>query len=505
MKEPCKEIIAQFKNRRVLVIGDALLDTYITGFLQKLCREAPAPVLTVEEQKHYCGGAANTAINTAALGAETSLLTVLGNDDNGKILLKKLNQNGINTSHILLDPGRKTIAKRRLIASGTILVRADEGDTTPVSPETGHRLRRILRAAAFQADVIILSDYGFGVLNTALIQAIREVRRKKDIPLIIDSRNLEKFKKLSPTGVKPNYEESIALLRLPAVPQAERLAQLRKYGRKLLEITGACCVAATMDQDGTLVFETGRKAFHISCMPGDPKKAIGAGDTYISAFSLALGSEARARTAAVIAGAAASVVIRKEGTGICSAGELQACFTAHHKYIESLAALACKVKEMRKARQRVVFTNGCFDILHRGHVTMLERAKALGDVLVVGLNTDESIKRVKGADRPINTLEDRIAVLEGLQSVTYLVAFEEDLPEHILRIVKPDIYVKGRTYTTDELPEASLVKKLGGEVKILPLACRSSTTELIRRIRMPYNFKKYGPIRRYHSRKIRME
>jgi len=479
------KIIDQFKEFKVIVIGDAILDTYIKGTTERVCREAPAPVIAVQEEEHNCGGAANTAINVAALGAQTYFLTVIGKDHDGKVLMKALSSHGVNTNGIIRDNARKTLAKKRVTASANILLRFDEGDTGEVRSSTQLKLCEQLRIWATDADAIILSDYGYGIITSALIETVQTIRKNRDLVLIVDSRDLKKFSTLSPTAVKPNYEEMVQLLNLSKLSGSKRVAQVKKKGNELLERTGARFVMATLDADGILVFEADQKEQHITCTPHDNKNAIGAGDTFIGALTLALCANAEAKTAADIASAAASIVIQKEDTAICSAVELKSYFSGDPKYIMSLDDLAKKVEEMRKANKKVVFTNGCFDILHPGHISLLSRANALGDVLIVGLNTDRSIRKIKGKDRPINTLKDRIAVLASLQSIDYLIAFDEDYPKSILKVLQPDIYVKGKTYTSDELPEATLVKKMGGDVKLLPLRYSFSTTQLIEKIREP--------------------
>ncbi|HYH57101.1 MAG TPA: D-glycero-beta-D-manno-heptose 1-phosphate adenylyltransferase, partial [Anseongella sp.] len=353
------------------------------------------------------------------------------------------------------------------------------------------RLNEKLQALVKSMDAIILSDYACGLITGPLIETIKRLR-PPGMPLIVDSRELQKFRHLHPTAVKPNYEETVKLLNLPVLQQGARVAQIRSKGKKLLELTGADCVAATMDASGTFLFEKDRHPYRIPCVPRDNDKAIGAGDTFISALTMAICSGAGPRTAMEIASAAAAIVLGKEDTGICSEIELRSYFRGNPKYLLNLADLEKKAQEFKKAHKRIVFTNGYFDILHRGHVSLLNRAKQLGDVLVVGLNSDNSIKRIKGSDRPINQLEDRLAVLAGLESVDYLVSFEGDSPTDLLKVLKPDVFVKGKTYTEAALPEAALVRELGGVVKILPLALRFSTSQLIERIRRPNKPNQYA-------------
>jgi D-beta-D-heptose 7-phosphate kinase/D-beta-D-heptose 1-phosphate adenosyltransferase len=483
MKDQLKNLIEDFRKFKVLVIGDSILDTYIKGSTDRICREAPVPVINVLEYEHDCGGAANTAINAAALGAETFFLSVIGKDESGKELLEVLKRNKVNVKYIIKEQGRSTIAKKRITASSNILLRIDDGNTGPVSENSQEELNRIIKNIYKSVDAIIISDYGYGVINKSLILTIQKIRDKRQNILVIDSKDLYRFKCLRPTVVKPNYEESIKLLQLPKLLGNERVNQISANEKKLFEVTGSQYIAATLDAEGTILFEKGKKALRIFSIPQDHKKAIGAGDTFISAITLAICSGASAPIATEIASAAAGIVIQKDGTVVCGINELKLHFNENKKCSLSLTELKHKVQEMKDEGKKIVFTNGCFDILHRGHINFLNKAKDFGDVLIVGINNDESINRIKGEDRPINKLQDRIAVLAALHHVDFLIPFNEDTPDEIIRALKPDVFVKGGNYTMESIPEAALIKKLGGEIRIIPFALKRSTTLLIRKIR----------------------
>jgi D-beta-D-heptose 7-phosphate kinase/D-beta-D-heptose 1-phosphate adenosyltransferase len=259
--------------------------------------------------------------------------------------------------------------------------------------------------------------------------------------------------------------------------------QLLSQEKQLLERTGAACVAATLDADGALVLRKGQRPVRLNAVPRDNKNSIGAGDTFISAMTLALACGQDGRQAAELGAAAAAVIMQKEGTAVCTNEELKACFRSNPKRVYDLKALAELVRARQKAGKRVVFTNGCFDILHTGHVTLLNKARSLGDLLIVGINSDASIRKVKGEDRPINTLEDRLTVLSALQSVDYLVSFDEDTAVSLVAALRPDLFVKGATYSGKTLPEAPVVEGYGGQVVILPPFSDGSTARLIEKIR----------------------
>jgi len=483
MKENLSDIIEQFKNLKVLVLGDAILDTYVQGAPDRVSREAPVMVFNVDEQAHQCGGAANTAINVAALGAKTYFFTVLGKDTSSRELIDILKKYGVDTNSILRDKGRTTIAKKRIIAASHQLMRIDEGTTTNISASCEEELLSKIAALYTDIDAIILSDYGYGVITNNVINGIKKITTDSNKPLVVDGRDVSRFKSLKPDAVKPNYEETIHLLNIEKANH-NRAEQVQAHTKKLHEITGANKVAVTLDVDGVLFLEKGKPPHRILAAPQDNKNAIGAGDTFISALTLSLAAKAKGQVAAQLAAAAAAVVVQKEGTVGCSNAELKSYFTAVPKYLSQTGQLAEIVKELKKQGKKIVFTNGCFDIIHKGHINLLSKAREAGDVLIVAVNNDNSIRKLKGADRPINNLEDRITVLAGLQSIDYLIAFEEESPVELLKEVRPAVFVKGGTYTETTLPESPLLKKLNCEVKIVSHIEEHSTTQLINKIQL---------------------
>ncbi len=252
------------------------------------------------------------------------------------------------------------------------------------------------------------------------------------------------------------------------------------------EQTGARIVAVTLDADGAIILERGRPPYRTYARPTHHSRAAGAGDTFAAALALGLAAGAETPAAADLASAAAAVVVGRDGTAACSSRELRERIAAGDKPVDDPSDLAARLSEHRRQGRRIVFTNGCFDILHRGHISYLSLAKSLGDVLVVGVNSDDGIRRLKGPSRPINALEDRMGVLAALSCVDLIVPFDEDTPCELIRVVRPDVFVKGGDYTRDRLPEAAIVEELGGAVQILPYLADRSTTDMIERIRRAY-------------------
>ncbi len=489
------DIIDSFAGMRAVVIGDAMLDVYLEGTTNRLCREAPVPVVSIAAQKLAPGGASNTAVNLRSLGAEVTLLSVVGSDPDAALLRATLQERSVPVDNLLAHPFRRTLAKRRVIAAGHMLVRYDEGSTGALDEQTEQALIARLASLFRQADALVISDYGYGVLTPRVVQLIADLQAKSPRVIVADAKNLGLYRGVGVTAVKPNYGEAVGLLGLDKLDGAcARAEQIGPYGEQILDATGARLAAITLDSEGALVFERGSLPYRTYAQPNPDSHAAGAGDTFVSALALALVAGADRQAAAELASAAAGVVVRRDGTTVCSAGELREYFTLGDKFVSDVAQLVSRLETERRGCRRVVFTNGCFDILHSGHIAYLNRAKALGDLLVLGVNTDESVQRLKGPSRPINGLKDRVQVLSGLSSVDYITAFGEDTPVELIRVIRPDVFVKGGDYTRETLPEAALVEELGGAVQILPYMEDHSTTSMIARIREAYDDKHPDPV-----------
>jgi D-beta-D-heptose 7-phosphate kinase/D-beta-D-heptose 1-phosphate adenosyltransferase len=485
MSSDLLHLIDSWTSLTVLVIGDAILDSYLNGSTDRLCREAPAPVVAIQQQLDVPGGAANTATNLASLGGRTVFLSVIGADAEGDRLQQALEQRGVSTAHLVRSDQRKTLAKQRVLAGSQILVRLDQGSTEDLSAEMEQQMIVHLNEQFPQCDAVVISDYNYGILTPRLLHALESLQKQFPKTLVIDSRHLHTYHQFGATAVKPNYDEAIHLLGL-SKQQHDRAEQIEPYGDRLLNLTGAAIVAVTLDAEGAIVFERGNSPVRTYARPMPQNQTSGAGDTFISALTLALASAASTTTASTLASAATAIIVRQSGTTACRAEELrQFIIDAHSpgKLILDQSDLATYVQQYRSAGRRIVFTNGCFDILHPGHVAYLSQAKVLGDVLIIGVNSDESVRQLKGEGRPVNPLSDRLTVLSALSCVDHVIPFGDRTPHDLIRIICPDVYVKGGDYTRDTLPEADLVEELGGAVRILPYVDNRSTTRLIHQIR----------------------
>jgi D-beta-D-heptose 7-phosphate kinase / D-beta-D-heptose 1-phosphate adenosyltransferase len=484
VSESLRQVIDRFTGLNVLVIGEVMLDAYLDGTTRRLCQEAPVPVIDLKTRQDRPGGAANSAVNARALGARVSLCSVIGDDAEGALLRKSLHKQRIETTNLLTELGRKTLAKHRVSAGNHLFVRFDQGCTGPIASEVEAALIARIESAWAEADAVVISDYNYGIFTPAVVAKLATLQANAPRVVVADSRRLETFRGVRPTAVKPNYEETLGLLNGSAPdPHRARAEWMMAQGPRILELTGARIAAVTIDAEGALVFEHDRPPYRTYAVPRRSSRTSGAGDTFVATLALALAAGAETPAAADLASAASAVVVEKKGTASCGAAELIGRVTSPGKVLKSLDELKASLRRHRRRGRRIVFTNGCFDILHRGHVSYLSSAKALGDVLVVGVNTDASIRRLKGPERPINGLEDRVQVLEALSCVDQVVAFDEDTPEDLIRVVQPDVFVKGGDYTRATLPEASVVEQFGGVIQILPFVTDRSTTDIIAKIR----------------------
>jgi D-beta-D-heptose 7-phosphate kinase/D-beta-D-heptose 1-phosphate adenosyltransferase len=440
-------------------------------------------VLRLRERSDAPGGAANVAANLAALGARARIVSVVGVDAEGGRLGELLEQAGVERDDVVALGGRGTLFKHRICADGRVLVRLDSGDASELDGEGQARVIEAIERGWVDAALIVVSDYEHGVMTPAVREAIAACQRASPRILVIDAKTPGRYAGAGVTAVKPNYDQVCNLLGGDLSSDGgHRAERLEAFGERILQVTGALIAAVTLDAEGAVVFERGRPPYRTYADKVREPHAAGAGDSFLSALGLAYAAGADSPAAAEIASAAAAVVVCREGTVTCSAGDLVQRLAGGEKQIRDRSLLAIALTYEKARGRRVVFTNGCFDILHAGHVSYLSQAKSLGDVLVVAVNSDESVRRLKGTGRPINALDDRLSVLSALSCIDYLVPFDENTPAHLIREISPDIFVKGGDYHIEMLPEAEVVSECGGETRILPYVEDRSTTSIIERI-----------------------
>jgi len=478
------DVVRGFPGLRVLVVGDAMLDTWLEGEAIRLCKEAPVPVVREASTTHCAGGAANTAANLAALGAEVSFVSLIGRDSAGDHLRQALREAGIDDAGLVEDGDVSSLHKLRVIANGQYVVRFDEGDTEQASaPGRALILRRIADLYA-RCDAVVVSDYCHGAICDEVIGTLIRLRERGQKVIVVDSKEIARFCELQATMVTPNLREAHhAADPRGSLDPRSTLTAAREIGARLRSLLRADQIAVTMANEGVLLIGPTGEQTHLPCHPVERAGDVGAGDTFTAAAALALTMGAPAALAVRVGIDSASIAVTRSRTSVVSYQDLLRRVSLDDNPDPlSLKDVVARLEGERFLGKRIVFTNGVFDILHAGHVQLLRRARALGDVLVVGLNSDASTRRLKGPTRPVNRESDRIALVSALDVVDYAVLFDEDTPAELIRAIRPHVHVKGGDYMAEFLPEIEAVHEVGAEVEILSLVAGRSTTALIDRI-----------------------
>jgi len=473
------------RSPRVLVLGDALLDGWLSGPARRLDRDGPVPVVELAHHRTAAGGAGNAAANLAALRASVQLLAVLGDDADATALRASLHAAGVDIGRCAVEPGRATAVKRRLVAAGQPVARYDAGPDGDPAPETSLAVAATLTDAVDDGvDAVLVADYDLGTLTEPVLDALAACRDR--IPLlVVDSRSPRRWSAVAPDAITPNAGEAAELLGCPE-PAVGRLDWAVRHRAELVAATGGADVLLTLDVDGAVALpaDPACPVLHAGTRPASHAMACGAGDTFAAAWTAASAAGVAPPAALALAQAAADEVVSRPETAVCTSGALTARLAAADRGgLLGHGDLLAVVAEHRARGHRIVFTNGCFDVLHRGHVAYLRQARALGELLVVALNSDDSVARLKGPERPVNPLVDRAGVVGAIDCVDVVTAFEQDSPVELLERVRPDVYAKGGDYTPQMLPETPVVERLGGQVRVLDYLSDHSTTAIVSRIR----------------------
>lgn len=465
----------KFNNAKVLVLGDVMLDRYWFGATNRISPEAPVPVVKVQDIEERAGGAANVAMNIASLGVPVALHGLIGQDDAGRALDKLLNSHNIQNHCVALD-SHPTITKLRILSRHQQLLRLDfeEGFHHVASDSLLAKLEQEIIAYG----ALILSDYGKGTLES--VQQMIQVARKAGVPTLIDPKGTDFERYRGATLLTPNMSEFEAV-----VGHCKDDAEIVEKGLKLITDFELTALLVTRSEKGMTLLRPNQAPFHLPTQAKEVYDVTGAGDTVISVLATAIADGRPYEEACYLANAAAGVVVGKLGTSTVTPTELENAI--HHREETGFGILAedelkRAVEQAKQRGEKIVMTNGCFDILHPGHVSYLENARKLGDRLIVAVNTDESVKRLKGESRPINDLSARMAVLAGLASVDWVVPFAEDTPQRLIGEVLPDLLVKGGDYKPEEIAGSQEVWANGGEVKVLNFENGCSTTNVIKKI-----------------------
>ncbi len=472
-------LVRGFKGRRCLVIGDVMLDVFERGRAERLAPDTPAPVVTDIRKESSPGGAANVAANLAALGAEVTLLGVVGDDPSGAELLRGLNQIGVLTDNVFRLSGRATVMKKRLVAGDATLARVDSGDKEPLMGAAEVEFAGRAAALAQSAEVVVVSDYSGGGVTQEVADALAATDHGC---VLLDSKDPLRLRWRNLTAAAPNHLEAQSTLGL-RVEADPSWVDVGTVGEALRDALGVHTLTITLAEEGVVVVDSAGATRLRGRRVANPD-VNGAGDTFLAAFALSLGGGAPPRTAARLGIEAATLAVSRAGTTPVGFRELlQRLPEDGVEGPGPVLDLKADLERVRRSGGKVVFTNGCFDLLHRGHLFLLREARSLGDMLVVGVNSDASARRVKGPGRPVTLEEDRVELLEALPCVDRVVIFDEDTPETLIRRVEPDLHVKGGDHADERLPEESVVEELGGEVVVLPLLPGRSASATIEHIR----------------------
>lgn len=469
---------------RVLVVGDVMLDRYIYGAVERISPEAPIPVLRIERENAMLGGAGNVARNIAALGAQGIFATAAGDDAVGREITALLGAERAIEAQLVIETGRVSTVKNRFVGGTQQLLRADREVAAPLSAMARQNLLARVTPSLEECDVVILSDYGKGVLADGVAGEVIAAARAAGKPVIVDPKGRDYDVYAGANSLTPNRHELADASGMPAGSDAE----IEAASRTLIARLGLDHVLATRGPQGLSLVRRDGAPLHVPARAVEVFDVSGAGDTVIATFATALGARLPVEDAAALANVAAAVVVAKLGTATCSLAELArglqggSAADPHASKIADLTRLRGEVARWRRAGLKVGFTNGCFDLLHPGHVSLMRQARAACDRLVVGLNSDESVRRLKGDGRPVNGETARATVLASLADVDLVTVFAEDTPLKLIEAVRPDVLVKGADYTRETVVGADLVEGWGGSIVLARLAEGHSTTATIRRM-----------------------
>lgn len=471
-----------FDGRSVLVVGDIMLDIHVWGAVSRISPEAPVPVVRRLRQTLVAGGAANVAMNLAGLGLSVRLAGLVGDDTDAGHTVAELERAGIGVQGVLRDAGRPTTTKMRVIGGHQQILRLDQESVDPPLREVEDALLDHIDLGLNGCSAVILSDYAKGVLTPRLCREVVGRARRAGIPVLVDPKGSHWEKYRGAHRITPNRSELVLATGLPLLDRTEVARAAGELARNL-ELDG---LVVTLSEEGMLLV-AGTEAIHVPAMAREVFDVSGAGDTAIATIAAAMAAGIDGQDALLLANIAAGIVVGKVGTVPLTRGELLVTLdglmhpAAPSKFLP-LEAAKSLVRAWKARGEKIVFTNGCFDILHAGHVSYLGKARRTGDRLILGLNSDDSVRRLKGPTRPINDQEHRATVLAGLEAVDAIVVFEQDTPLELILELQPDILAKGADYREEDVVGAREVRSWGGDVRLVELVQGVSTTGIARKI-----------------------
>jgi len=475
-------LVRRLGTPRVIVVGDLILDRYVTGVVERISPEAPIPVLAARHREERLGGAGNVAANLRAMEAEVEVVGVIGDDSKGRRLLGMLEDQSVETAGCAIDPSRPTIEKTRIVGGAQQVLRVDWEDTAPLDDRIANAILETMSARIGRAQAVILSDYGKGFLSPILMEGVIRLARERGVPVLVDPKGTDYARYRGAHLVTPNRREAEVALGRP-LPE---MADVAAAAGELIQQAELEAAVITLGAEGMYHRTRGGDAGHVPTVARAVFDVTGAGDTVISLLALGLAAGFELAEAVQLANHGAGLVVGKRGAACVTRPELQistGAATIDPGKVIAPRELDAVLAEWRARGRRVVFTNGCFDIVHKGHVDYLRFARSKGDVLLVGVNDDASVARLKGADRPVNPLQDRMEVLAALEMVDGVVPFGEDTPKELIERVTPEVLVKGEDWRDKGVVGREWVERHGGEVHLAPMVPGRSTTGILARAR----------------------
>lgn len=471
--------LESFGKQDVLVVGDMMVDKYIMGKVDRISPEAPVPVLREQEVRRKPGGAGNVIMNIISLGARVRAVGRVGDDSEGAFFRESLRKCGADDRYVFSEGS--TIVKTRVSASNQQFIRIDEEAVVPPSGMLVREISLALPELMQGVTAVIISDYAKGFVTEELSQMMIQAARRCGVPVLVDPKGKSAVKYRHATALTPNQKE---FLDLAGIPHAGSEEEIREAALRLCRENGLDCLICTRSEKGISLIQ--RESGEKKDFPAEVKEVTdvtGAGDTVAAVLALALGAGFSFEEGVRLANVAASIVISRFGASQTTVEELSAAVQPYAKTAGDTQEVFAQLHRLREQGRQIVFTNGCFDLVHAGHISSFRQARSMGDILVVGVNSDASVRRLKGETRPIVGLRDRVALLSALETVDFVIPFEEDTPQALIERIRPDVLVKGRDWEGKEIAGGEFVRSYGGKVAFLELEQGLSTTGIIEKIR----------------------
>ena len=477
--------ISKFRHCKILVAGDLMIDKYVWGAVDRISPEAPVQVVSVTGEDNTLGGAGNVVNNLVALGALVQTVGVIGADANGKLLHQKLEDLGVDTSGVIEEQQRPTTIKTRIIAAHQHVLRIDRETKKDISTRSFKKLSRMVETMIPETDVVIISDYGKGLITASFLKNMVSVAHRHNKIIVVDPKGMDYSRYRGASLVTPNAKEASLASGVDIVDKES----LRRAGAEILDKSGIEKILVTLGKDGMALFEPDKDPYKISAEARQIFDVSGAGDTVVAVLGLALAAGASFREAMQLANTAAGLVVGKVGTATVSRQELDQALNPSHdarniKHI-GLPDIGGLTRGLKKKGSRIVLTNGCFDLLHAGHIAFFSKAKQLGDILIVAIDDDASVKQLKGAGRPVIQAAERVRILCALDVTDYVVVFSGEELTALIETIQPDVLAKGSNYKHETVYGHEIVEHYGGRVALIPISDDISSTKLIDKIKNP--------------------